>query len=440
MTAPITDVVNVSIVVQDKTPAQAGFGVPMVYGFHTHFSEHSRVYSDLAGLTADGFTVADAVYRAASAIFAQNPRPESIVVGRAATGLGAFVSTLTPTVLNLAVYTVTIGAGSLAKTYSFTSDSTATAAEIAAGLIALINVDTGSHGITASGSTTVVLTHGTPGVVPAVAYSSNLSSQNTTPAQTSSGFAADLQAIRDENDAWYALIPVGYGHAEIADYAAVIEPLAKVAFVVTDDADVLTTATTDTASAAKTLNYARTAVWFSRTPAAYLNAAMAGVGLPQKPGSITYAYKTPVGVPTENLTATQRTNLRAKNASWFETVSGLDVTFEGKMAGGRYIDTTIGIDSLQSDIGASVLAVMAAAPKVPFTDGGIRSLKTALDAAGARAETAGVLVPGTFSSTAPTRAQTTTLDRAARTLRTLTFTGQVAGAIHKTTISGTVTV
>lgn len=60
----------------------AGFGSPMILSVNAAFAERIRFYSDLAGV-GDDFMTTSPEYLAAAAIFAQNPHPEQIAIGRA---------------------------------------------------------------------------------------------------------------------------------------------------------------------------------------------------------------------------------------------------------------------------------------------------------------------------------------------------------------------
>ncbi len=91
----------------------------------------------------------------------------------------AQVNTLTPTVANNALYTVTING----TAFNYTSDSTATANEIVAGLLALINAD-GALSVTASGTSTLILTADVAGDSFTIAVTANLTNVATTPNTT----------------------------------------------------------------------------------------------------------------------------------------------------------------------------------------------------------------------------------------------------------------
>lgn len=78
----LNDVVNVQITIQSSALTLPGFGVPLLASVHTQFAERLRFYTDTDGMLDDGFTSADRVFQMAQTIFAQNPKPEKIAVGR----------------------------------------------------------------------------------------------------------------------------------------------------------------------------------------------------------------------------------------------------------------------------------------------------------------------------------------------------------------------
>ncbi len=89
----------------------------------------------------------------------------------------AQVDTVTPTAVNAGDYTLSIRVGTKEYTYAFTADSTATATEVSSGFQSVINADTATHGITASGTATLVLT-GTAGISFETEVGGNLSNSS----------------------------------------------------------------------------------------------------------------------------------------------------------------------------------------------------------------------------------------------------------------------
>src|SRR5687768_4049946 len=80
----LSDIIVITITTETGGILQAGFGVPLILAPHANNVDRIRYYTDLAGMVTDGFTSTTAPYKAASAMFAQNPRPERIAVGRLA--------------------------------------------------------------------------------------------------------------------------------------------------------------------------------------------------------------------------------------------------------------------------------------------------------------------------------------------------------------------
>ena len=78
----MSDVVEVAISSNVKTPTQAGFGTPLCLAYHTLFAENYRIYTDTDGLEADGATSDMPIWRMVNAAFSQDPRPEQVMVGR----------------------------------------------------------------------------------------------------------------------------------------------------------------------------------------------------------------------------------------------------------------------------------------------------------------------------------------------------------------------
>jgi hypothetical protein len=130
----LESIVNVTITNTTASVSRQGFGVPLVLGYHTRFIERFRAYTTAAAMLTDGFTTSDFEYKAVSAIFAQNPRPVKVIVGRRLTA-PTWKVRLTPIAQNSYAYSVKIGS----ETATFTSDANATVAEIVTGLVAAIN-------------------------------------------------------------------------------------------------------------------------------------------------------------------------------------------------------------------------------------------------------------------------------------------------------------
>jgi hypothetical protein len=431
--AGLDSIVAITITTETAQVTQAGFGTPLVLSAHTKNTDRIRRYTDLAGLVADGFVATNPEYLAIAAIFAQNPRPTSVALGRRALQ-PTMKATLTPTASNSATYVVTIDG----VAYSFTADSSATAAEVVAGLTALVNAD-GACAVTASGSTTLVLTADAPGVAFRLAVNStdllSIAVDNVDP-----GVATDLAAIALVDNDWYALVSLFKSALEVAAIAAWAESNDKIFIVALQDTGVIGSGTADIASTLKTSAYARTAPLYHPANGTFADAALAGKCLPFDPGSETWAFKTLAGVAAVALTATQQANLKTKRVTAYVTIGGVNITVDGKVSANEYIDVIRFRDWLKARMQERIFTLLANAKKIPFSDAGAALLEAEV-----RAQLReGVDVGGLDGNPAPTTsvpriADVSTINRAARHLPGVAFTGKLAGAVHDLAIAGTIT-
>ncbi len=429
----LESIISVQITKGTKTVARAGFGVPMILGQHTRFAERIRFYTTLSAVAAD-FQTSDAEYKAAVAAFSQEKKPTKIAIGRR-TAAVAQVVTITPTVVNNFSYVVTING----TAHTYVSDGTATDAEIVAGLLALINAGAQAAKVTATGTTTLVVTADAPGEPFTYAVGTNLSAVLTT---ANNGVQEDIQAVIDENPAWYCLLLTSRTALDIKLAASVIEAQQRIFLACSDDSDVLTAVTTDVASVLKSLSYANTAYFWSADQDAYPEAAWAGRVLPDDPGSETWKFKVLAGIaPDDDLTDTEITNLEFKNANYYKTVGGVAIVVEGKMAGGEYVDVTRFLHWTTARIQESVYSKLINVEKVPYTDAGVAIIEGAIREVLLQGVRVGGIAPDPeFEVSAPLVRDIPSADRAARLLPDVSFNYTLAGAIHKVEVEGLVSV
>lgn len=135
----LEDVVDVSITRRTSATERAGFGTLLHLVMHRAWSDRLRTYTDEDELLEDEFAANDPAYRGALRYFAQEPKPERIVIGRMATG--DVVTVVIDVQAGATRYTVFIdGIG-----FEYTS-TLGDFAEIEAALVSVINT---GYGITA---------------------------------------------------------------------------------------------------------------------------------------------------------------------------------------------------------------------------------------------------------------------------------------------------
>ncbi len=545
---PLSDFVQITISIDSLGLARAGFGIPLVLSATAGWSERVRFYTDIPGVSAD-FAVGTPERLAATALFAQDNKPEQIAIGRSALKPTQQYTIGAAQVANSTAYNIhAIGPGVTETPVVYTSDSSATVQEIHNGLVTQLNAVVGKNFtaafaplvyadavFTADNATEIftITTHGlltgdgpfqltnAGGALPTgvsaltdywiikidgntfylatslanalagthLSISTNGTGTNTLSdtvatvsptlpflvtgnaagnwfslevrdsaglasntavtwltnkqSHTDPGIQTDLDAIAAESSAWYALYTLYNSAAMVAQAAAWTE--AQVRIYIPDVCDTATITAAvgggDNLDALHTSAYDRTMGEYHPSPAAMLGAALMGQVLPLDPGSETWAFKQLHGPAPVQLTATHRVNLRAKNANTYEAVtSDANISWDGKTAGGEFLDTVRGLDSLRDDASKSILEALIANPKIPYTDAGASILGSELEGAMTRAANAGILALAPAPVVVvPKVASQSTANRAARKFVGLKGSGTLAGAIQDVTVQIVVT-
>ncbi len=432
--ASIENIVDVQISKDTATVSRVGFGTPLILAYHTGFAGLAVRYGSIQEITDAGFATTSRVYKMASAIFAQNPKPPAVIVGRRATAPTRNIK-LTPKASPLAstAYDITING----ETMSYTSDATPTVAEITLGIETAVNA--GAQPVTATdNSTDVDIVADAAGAPFEIVFDPALWTFNDNTADP--GIAADLAAIRLENDDWYAICCDALGALEIDALATAVESLAKIYIADTQDSDVIEAGGGIAATlAAASLD--RTALMYHPDTDPSPAAAWIGKQLPTDPGSTTWAFKTLATIANYSLTDGEQAFAEANDANHYQDVAGINITLQGTMAGGEFVDITRGIDWLTSRLREDVFRVLAVNGKVPFTNLGIQLIVNEVE--GRLRDAAGRgLIDGTeeIIVEAPLASEVDANTKASRTLPDVTFQATLAGAIHKVQIRGRVTV
>lgn len=427
----LDQIVDVQITLGSKSVTRAGFGTPMVLGPNAIFGELVRTYTNLPGVGED-FEPTDEEYIWAQRLFSQEKKPRQILIGKRGAQV-AQVETLTPTVQNSTLYRVSIDG----VDYEFTSDVDATAGEIVAGLLALINADLNCK-MTASGTTTLILTADNAGEAHLVSATPNLAVVHTT---ANHGVIEDIQAIQEINDDWYCLILCSRTAFDIIQASSFIEAVRKIFVASSDDVSIKTASTTDLGSVLKGKSYKRTALLWSGDEESGPDAAWAGRKLPTDPGSEQWRYANLSGITADRLSATEIANLDSKNVNHYTTVGGVGIVQKGKMVGGQWIDVTRFLDWFTARVQEGIYGLLVAVEKVPYTDGGVTSLEAIVRAKieeGIRV--GGISREDGYTVTSQKVADVDPQDRQDRIFPDIEFEFRLAGAIGEVTVKGFVAV
>jgi len=438
--ATLQDIVNVSISLNTTGVERADFGTPMIVGSTMAFAARVQSYTRYDDAVLAGLP--DPMLKAVQAAFSQTPHPRQVKVGRRKVGT-AIVNIVAA---NLTTYTITV-AGTSPEVYTFTSDASATAAEIATGLALAITSDANETLTATVVGDTVSLAWISQSNLQGVTLGSNLSWGAFT---TVDSVALDMAAIVLEDNAWYGLISSDRTKQVQLDFAAWTETQEKLFGFASDEAAILTAGvSTDVISVAKDTRYYRTYASYSANAATqYPDAAWMSAVFPLQPGSETWALKKLGGVTPDKLPATDRNTILGKGGNTFEYCqTQIALTNPGKVAAGEWIDVIRGRDWLKDLIQTNMVMMMINRAKVPYTDAGIQLCVTNLRKSLQQGVSVGYIapdeidadgntVPG-FTITAPISSEIDPLVKASRVL-TLEFSARLAGAIHVVNINGAV--
>jgi len=259
--------------------------------------------------------------------------------------------------------------------------------------------------------------------------------------------AASLAAIQAEDNSWYGLVVDQAFEDDVADIAAWVEANKRLGFYWTTDADVPdATKTTDIASTLKGMAYDRAVTIWNPMPMDgatekpdYPDAAWVGEGFPYEPGTSTWAYKTLKGISPANVSG-KETTLQNKNCNYYSEVGGVNITQEGKVASGEWIDIIIGTDWIEARLSEAVYSALVNNRKIPYDDSGITLIEGLVKGVLNQAAAAGILQADSIVVTVPRYADIPQADKLARKLPDVKFTALYQGAIHRTTINGTISV
>lgn len=422
----LDNVIQITLTRESTPVATASFQIPLILAAFTNFSERTRTYTDFDAV-ADDFNSGDKVYTIAQKLFGQSTVgavPPSIVVGRRQVdSVSGSV-----TVANSTPYSVTINS----TTYSFTSDASATAIEIVAGLDTAVGSPTGiTFTDNLDGTFTVAPTvAGTPW---SLTSSSNVVLTNAAPTET---WVDSLDAVSDDNDVWYALVTETHTSADVQALSAAIQARRKIFGTSSQDTTVPTTGTTDIAYILDSVSAGRTyGVYLPTADAEYPEAVWMGSQLAYTPGSNDWDFKRGVGATVSKLNDTARVNLRSKNMNMYTTVGGVNVFQDGNMFDGTPIDQVIIEDWLYARLQEQIYFRLVNTLKVPMTNAGLVIIENEIRSVLSQAEANGAIDRG-WTVTVPDVLDIPVTLRALRTAGVFQFRVRLAGSIRKVIING----
>ena len=173
------------------------------------------------------------------------------------------------------------------------------------------------------------------------------------------------------------------------------------------------------------------------SPAAALVGATAGLPV----GNITYKNMILKGIAAQGLTEAEITAIHAKGGITFVTKAGDNVTTEGKVAGGEYIDIIDAQDYIISNLEYQTQKALNTAKKIPFDNNGIAHLQSICENVLKDAYNNGIIAStedgaADYTVNYALRDQVSDSDRVARKYVGGQFSFRLSGAIHNVEVVG----
>ena len=445
---PTDSIVTINISLAGAGLTAPSFDKSLLLTCEAAWAERTRTYTTLAGVLADFADTDGPTYLYAQQYFGQAISPEELMVGR---------RVLKPTMeyrIDIASavddtdYTVYCGA----EEATIDSGTGATADSIAAALVVELNglyafdTDwTASAETVVSGDDYIKIVATTPGDYLPVSVASRVL-MHLSMVHADAGVATDLAAIQLEDNTWYTVLDPFNSHAEIEAVAGWVESNKKLFLaqsVDTECASHVLAGASDVMAHLALASRDRTGVIYrSQLPSEATDAGWNGKMLPMDPGSETWAQKTISGSTVDNLTATEQTNIEAKNGNCYVPWHGRPITFGldngGVVASGKFIDAVRFRDWLEATMQIDIADIVLAVKKIPQDDTGIALIENAvrkrLDLG---IQAGGIAKYPAYTVTFPKMVDVAASDRLHRHLRG-SFSATGNGALQGFTINGVI--
>lgn len=262
-------------------------------------------------------------------------------------------------------------------------------------------------------------------------------------------WAAALTAIAQEDNNWYGLGLTSRVSADILAVAAWAEAAGKLFGTAVAEAGAISnSSTTDTPYLLKDGNYYRTFCFYHADAATdFPEIATMARCFAVLPGGETWANKKLAGVSSDKLTETQFLAAKGKNCNTFEPFrDSVSITQTGKVAAGEWIDVIRFRDWLQEEMQVNIFNLLINRDKVSYTDEGITCIEGEITATLEQGQRRKGIAPTEYDEdnnqipgyvvNVPLASQISANTKASRSLKDLTFTARLAGAIHVTDVTG----
>lgn len=377
MATLIDKVIEVTLAYGTAVIETARFDIPLILTAHNATGNIVDVFTSSDAMLQSGFTTDSPAYKMASLMFQGVGAPDQVIVGKRtiATFNISFVA------VNNSVYTVTLKKGAVSKNFSLTSDASATAVEIAAGLSALISADaTWGSQITAEAVNDRLVLTPVDGNHVEVGVGANSAITRT----TVTNILEDIASVASENNTWFWMVADTHEESAVLNLAGYAQEHDKIYWTSSQDPDISNATDGNLLAELTSRGYNNTgfAMWRSDADSTYPEAAIIGAMAAADPGTTTLHGKTLIGVAPEKLSSTQETNIVAQNGNIYRREYGVNFYRDGRMVSGNFCDTIHHALWVKARVAESLFGLLKRQSDllkgVRFTSKGLAQIKQAI--------------------------------------------------------------
>ncbi len=445
----IKNFVDVTIIANTRPLQIDRFNSFIFIGHSNRFEERVRQYRSTSAMIQDGFRDTDPEYIAAVSALQQTPSVSKIYIGRRAATAVTLTAAADAIAGDTYSFALTIDGTSLDVIPSISVDDTPT--EIVAAVKTAIAALAAPHSALTLTGTTDLTISGTFAI-------GQVDPKYTQVNTNSETYATAVSEIRKENDDWYGLTVETKDTAiqlTIPAIASVNNKFAGLSSSHADNKAALVNGTTATSSddlLGQAFEQKLETIAIYSTDEVYPECGVFSKMLSSERYIFNnWAFKSYVGIASENITQTEYDNILSKSGNVIVQVKGVNVFQNGKASSGEWVNVLIGIQILEARVQEELYNLQLTNDILTFSNADLQLVQASIESVLTRYTPVFILArrgvldnagqtqfePG-FTVNVPKRSQLSSVDISNRELNDVTFTAYLAGAINFIGIQGTV--